>query len=288
VAEARQRLHDSTDEALAGALRDLGSSVAFPSAAAAEGQVDIAARARIRIMALDVRPSTAGRRRFGFGPRPMRRGLVLALAALLILAAIVGAVGLGLPGLRIIFGEPPSPRPSPSASPSASTSATSSPSGALGSDLGLGSAMPSADLERQAGFHVVFPSDPAIGPPDVAYLNGQRVTLVWAVRPGLPVKGAHGVGLLISEFPGRVDTGYYEKILGSGTKVTPVKVAGLSGYWISGPPHFFYYIDPSGNVVEDAHQEVGDVLIWSTGAVTYRLESGLDMAGAIRIAETLK
>jgi hypothetical protein len=29
------------------------------------------------------------------------------------------------------------------------------------------------------------------------------------------------------------------------------------------------------------------VLIWSTGEVTYRLESGLDMERAIRLAESL-
>lgn len=64
-------------------------------------------------------------------------------------------------------------------------------------------------------------------------------------------------------------------------------VNGWQGYWISGPPHFFYYIDPDNKVVDDGHREVGDVLIWSTGETTYRLESGLDMEGAIRLAETL-
>jgi hypothetical protein len=286
VAEARQRLHDATDEVLAEALRDLGASFVFPSASAQAGQLDIAARARLRIVALDVRPSPGSRGRFGLGLRPMRRGLVLALAALLILAAIAGAVGLGLPGLRIIFGEAPSPRPSPSAS--ATVSATPSASRPLGSDLDIGSATPLADIDRLAGFHVLLPSDPAIGPPDVAYLDGNRVTLVWAGRPGVPATGERGVGLLISQFQGHVESGYYEKILGAGTKVTPVKVAGSSGYWISGPPHFFYYIDPSGKVVDDHHREVGDVLIWSTGEVTYRLESGLDMADAVRLAETLQ
>lgn len=285
MAEARQQLQRATDEQLGDALRGLGGSVAFPSASAEPGQPDVAARARMQIVALGVRPSP-GPRRFGFPTRPIRRGLVLALAALLILAAIAGAVGLGLPGLRIIFGEAPSPSPSPR--PSASVSATPTPSGSPGSQLGLGIAMSLADAEELAGFHLILPPDPAIGPPDVVYMDRLRATLIWGSRPGLPGTLDPGIGLLISEFQGRVDDGYYKKIVDTASKLTPVKVAGSPGYWISGPPHFFYYVDPAGNFVDDAHREVGDVLIWSTGDVTYRLESRLDMAGAIALAESLK
>ena len=42
--------------------------------------------------------------------------------------------------------------------------------------------------------------------------------------------------------------------------VTPVTVGGNPGYWISGPPHFFYYVDPSGKDVDDSHRIVGDTL----------------------------
>jgi hypothetical protein len=283
VAETRQPLLALSDESLARILGDLGGSIAYPSAAAEPGGVDLAARARARIVALDVQPSPGGGRwrfGFGFGSRPVRRGLVLAIALLLVLAAIAGAVGLGLPGLRIIFGTVPSAAPTASAARPSSLAP-------LGSELGLGSALPVAEVERIAGLDLILPTDPAIGPPDVAYLAGQRATLVWASRPGLPATGDHGVGLLISEFNGHVEAGYYQKILSNGTKLTRVTVDGSPGYWISGPPHFFYYIDPNNEVVDDAHREVGDVLIWSTGVVTYRLESGLDMEGAIRIAESL-
>ena len=211
----------------------------------------------------------------------MRRSLVLALAALLILAAIAGAVGLGLPGLRIIFGDVPSQRPTASA-------VASSPLGPLGSELGLGTALPLAEVEQLAGLDLILPTDPAIGPPDVAYLGGARATLVWASRPALPATSEPGIGLLISEFEGHVETGYFEKILDSGTTLTRVTVNGSPGYWISGDPHFFYYVDARGNFVDDTHRAVGDVLIWSTGEVTYRLESGLDMAGAISLAESLE
>jgi hypothetical protein len=272
-----------SDDALERMLRDFGASVAYPSADGEAARPDVASRARARIEALGTRPSAVGRRRFGFGIRPMRRGLVLAVAALLVLAAIAAAVGLGLPGLRIIFGDVPSQRPSPStAAPSRS------PLAPLGADLGLGTVLPLAEVEKLAGFDLVLPPDPKIGQPDVAYLAGQRAVLVWAGRPGLPATDIEGMGLLLSQFRGHVETGYYEKVLGSGTKLTPVTVNGASGYSISGDPHFFYYVDANGKFVDDTHRTVGDTLIWSTGEMTYRLESGLDMAAAIRLAETLE
>jgi hypothetical protein len=286
VAESRQPLHAISDETLGGALRDLGSSLTFPSAGGEAGRRDVAAIASARIVALDIRPSRVGTRRwFGLGLRPMRRGLVLAVAALLVLAAIAGAIGLGLPGLRIIFGDVPSPRPI--ASPTASGSASAAPT-PLGSGLGLGAALPLADAEARAGFDLVLPPDPAIGPPDVAYVLGRRVNLIWATHPGLPDTEVPGIGLLISEFEGRVDPGIYNKIIDSDSKLTRVTVDGSPGYWISGPPHFFYYIDPDGKSVDDTHRQVGDTLIWTTGVITYRLESSLGMEAAISLAESLR
>jgi hypothetical protein len=291
MAESRQPLHAISDETLGGALRDLGSSVAFPSAGGEPGRPDVAAAARARIVARDIRPSQSGTRRwFGLGVRPMRRGLVLALAALLVLAAIAGAIGLGLPGLRIIFGDVPSQRPvaSPTASAAARSPSPSASPGPLGSSLGLGAAIPFADAEQRAGFDLVLPQDPAIGPPDVAYVVGQRVNLVWATRPGLPDTNVDGIGLLISQFEGRVDPGLYNKIIDGDSKLTRVTVSGSQGWWISGAPHFFYYVDPNGQFVEDSHRQVGDTLIWTMGDVTYRLESSLGMEAAISLAESLR
>jgi hypothetical protein len=294
VAESRQPLHAISDETLGGALREMGSWVAFPSADSEGGRPDVAALARARIVALDIQPSGGGTRRwFGLGVRPMRRGLVLAVAALLVLAAIAGAIGFGLPGLRIIFGDIPSQPPVASATPAGSGSASAAPSasatpGPLGSGLGLGVVFPLADAEARGGFDLILPPDPAIGPPDVAWVTGRRVNLVWASSPVLPAADASGVGLLISEFQGHVDPGLYQKFIDTGTKLTPVTVNGSPGYWISGEPHFFFYIDPEGNSVDDTHRQVGDTLIWSTGEVTYRLESALDMDAAIQLAESLR
>jgi len=295
VAEPRLALASMPDDDLAGALRQLATSIAFPSAVPAEPTApDLAARARRRIEQNPPRRSIW--QRLGLRGRPMRRGLVLALVALLVLAAVAGAVGLGLPGLRIIFGNPPSPSSISNLSPTPSSGPSPTPSGPgpsatiqpLGGSLGLGDALPFADVERQAGFDVLLPTDPPVGPPDVSYLNGQRVALVWATRPALPETNTLGIGLVIVEFRGTVDQGYYEKILGGETNITPVTVDGGRGYWISGGPHFFFYTDAKGQVVTDESRVVGDVLIWATADVTYRLETSLDKAAAIKLAESLR
>jgi hypothetical protein len=310
VTEPRRALRALPDDELAQALRELATSVAFPPpSVATAGAVDTATAVRRRIEELPPRLSiwqrlrwaagTSGARageaagaRSRLGGRPIRRGLVLALAALLILAAVAGAVGLGLPGLRIIFGEPPSPQPTAGGTlPGQTTASGATPSATLaplGGSLALGDAVSFAEAQRQAGFDVVLPTDPDLGPPDASYLNGQRVGLIWATRPGLPDTESPGVGLVISEFRGTVDERYFEKILGPDTTLTRVTVGGSPGYWISGAPHFFFYIDPKGQAVNDDHPTVGDVLLWTNGDVTYRLETSLGMAAAIRLAESLR
>jgi hypothetical protein len=304
VTDPRPGFATFSDDDLAEALRDVGRSVAFPPPyATTPDAVDLAARVRQRLEISPPRPSIwqrlprpieRNRAATRIGRRSAPRGLVLALIALLVLAAVAGAVGLGLPGLRIIFGQGPSVPPSASAStgPTPSTSAESSPSPSpappLGSSLALGIALPFADVERQAGFDLLLPTDPDLGAPDAAYLNGARAAFVWATRPGLPETERAGVGLVLNEFRGTVDEGYFQKILDQNTILTRVTVAGSRGYWITGSPHFFFYVDPDGNSVTDEHDIVGDVLMWTKDDVTYRLETSLGMAAAIRLAESLR
>jgi hypothetical protein len=276
VAEQRAALAAMDDLALEGALRDLSTALAYPSAGAAGA--DVATRVRLQLHAAP--PASARSSVFGWiGRRPVRRGLLLAIAALLVLAAVAGAVGLGLPGIRILFGGPtPSVIPAPS-----------SPIGSpVGQGLGLGTLLPIDDAGRLAGLDLVLPPDQAVGPPDAAYLLRNRVALVWSERPGLPADPSSGVGLLISEFGGSLDDGYYQKLLEGDARITPVTVNDGRGFWISGPQHFFYYVDPSGAIVEDTRRSVGDTLIWTDGDVTYRLESRLGMEEAIQLAESLR
>ena len=173
---------------------------------------------------------------------------MLALIALRALAAIAGAVGLGLPGLRLILGEP-SASPPPTVAPSR----TPTP-GLLGSRLGLGRHVTLDEVETLTGVPVQLPSDPAIGPPDAVYVDrarGNQVALVWAASDALPETREPGIGLILMRFEGRVDDGFRQKLLGQGVTVERVTVDGGLGYWISGDAHFFFYIGKAGAVIDD-------------------------------------
>ena len=286
-----------TEPELELALGDLARALAWPAPASdpAASSEDLATRARHRIVAEGTRP---GRRRWWLrGPsrRPLRSSLVLAVAALIVLAAIAAAIGLGLPGIRITFtsSPPPSaatgpttsplgaPSPGPSPSPSPSPSA-----GPLGWELGLGAPIPVADLAASATFPVRLPS--SLGPPASAWLLDGRVTTVWPTAPDVPPLEQPDLGLVLTQFPGDVDAGYFEKILSPGTTIEPVTVDGVTGYWISGRPHELVFVDPSGEPVFDSRRIVGDTLIWAKDGITYRLESGLAREGAIALAQMLR
>jgi hypothetical protein len=294
---ADQPLHLRSETELEAALRGLAGAIDWPvagsqgSAAATGAAPDLAAVVRARIEA-----GEAAGLSHGAAPRwleawrswrPARRIVVVAVAALLalaILAALAGAAGLGLPGLRISLGPPPvSPLPTTSAEPS--RSATEPP----GIGMRLGERVDLADLDARAGFPVRWPQDPAIGPPDAAYIDpllGGQVTLVWASRPDLPDTFQPGVGLVMSAFPGTVDNGFLNKAVDSGTTVQLVKVNGDRAFWISGGPHFFFYTSAAGQVF-DPRRWVGDALLWADGSTIYRLESALGRQRTIELAESL-
>jgi len=296
---ADRLLHQLPDVDLETALRGLAPALAWPTATIPDG-TDIAAAVRVRVESMPV-PRADGRTTTT-GPlvgwrwswRPARRALVLALVALLAIVAIAGALGLGLPGLRILLGEAPPP-PSATASIAPSVPPPSAPATpeVLGASLRLGEALDPSDpdaLDAQAGFPVRLPTDPQIGPPETAYidkLKGGQVTLLWPTRPDLPATLQPDIGLLISEFRGTVGSEFFAKATGANTKVEPVQVDGRDGYWLTGDPHVFFW-EGQGGFVDDPRRWVGDVLLWSDGAVTYRLETSLGRDEAIRIAESLR
>jgi hypothetical protein len=286
-------LHLRSDDDLGAALRAMGREIAWPAPAApTSGEPDIAALVRDRLAsdaartgpeALGPRPSPLRRWQWA----PARRALVLALIALLVLAAIAGAAGIGLPGLRIIFGGPSAAPPAPSASAEASVGSPSA--GPPGGGLGLGSTVPLDTLDQQAGFTVKMPTDPSIGPPDAAWVNptlNDQVSLVWTSSARLPDTNEPGIGLIITAFRGAVSDGWFTKAIGPGTKFERVRVGGQLGYWVTGDPHLFFYEGPAG-FVEDSRRWVGDVLLWADGTITYRLETSLGRDAAIAIAEAM-
>jgi hypothetical protein len=292
MADARE-LARMTEPELELALVELGRSLAWPAPAPA-GE-DLATGARRRIVADEVRPISAPWRLRAPRRRSLRSSLVLAAVAILLVAAIAAAIGLGLPGIRISFSS--SPPPSAALIPTASAAATASPrpspsqspspsAGPLGWQLGLGSPITVGDLAASVDFALRLP--PSVGTPASTWLLDGRATAVWPAGPTLPPLEQPDLGLVLTEFRGDVDSGYFSKILSPGTTIEPVTVDGVTGYWISGRPHDLVFVDPSGEPVFDSRRIVGDTLIWAKDGITYRLETGLDRNRAVAIANSLR
>jgi hypothetical protein len=266
-----ERLMTMDDGELEGLLRALGRELDVP------GGRDLAAEVGQRLTT--ARPAV---RRIVWFPRParLRWSVVLAAAALLLVTAIAVAAIVGVPGIRVIF--------LPAASPPVSAAPTQPrPSGEPGARLGIGEPTALEAVPAAIGFEPRLPAPNLVGPPDATYVEDERATFVWAPRPDLPATADQAVGLLLTEFRGELDPGYYEKAVISGTSVEPVTIGDARGYWMSGEEHWLWYRDETGRVHEDTVRVVGDVLFWFDGELTYRLETSLGRDAAIRIAESI-
>jgi hypothetical protein len=211
----------------------------------------------------------------------VRRALVVAAALVLLLAAGVAALSLLLPGLRIV------PLPPGSSLPPVTTPAAPLPGSPLGAALGLGTAVDPDEAAGLVEFAPLLPGDPSVGAPDEAYLALRRLSYLWRASPRLPATEASGVGLVVTQFQGLVDEGWYEKVVQTdGTTVEEVTVGGGRGWWVSGDPHQLVYRDGGGRVIEETRRVVGDVLIWRHDDLTLRVESALGREATIRLAET--
>lgn len=237
------------------ALRSLVLEIRYPPTP------DLAAAVRRRLDAGDLPVQASWRARW----RLVQRSSLTALAALLLLAGAVLAVGIGVRGLSIVFVDSSPP--------------------AVGATLELGTPVTLAEAQAQAPFGVLVPSG-EIGEPDEVYVDEAagvyRVSLVYRsdADPGR-------IEMLISEFQARTDEDVAVKELGPGSRAEPATVSGEPGFWISGEPHVLVYLDRGGRPFEDRVRLVGDVLVWQRDEVTLRLEGAASREAALRIAESV-
>jgi hypothetical protein len=281
MADGRDLVRAMSDDELGAALGSLATAVAWPEPRLAADGPDLATRIRARLVAEP--PQQVHRPWFSFGRA--RRALVLAIVALVVLAAVAGAVAFGVPGIRLIFGDPGGTPPPAVATPAPSPTGSIAPPG---SSLELGDLVDPATAGERAGFPVRLPTDPALGPPDATYVSGRdEVALVWAPSDELPPTIEVDVGLLLMQFHGSVTPEPIGKMISSGTVVEPVQLGDGTAYWISGDPHVFFYFTPDGRHVEEGRRWVGDALIWQRGDMTYRIETSLGRDAAVGIAESL-
>jgi hypothetical protein len=231
------------------------------------------------------------RRRLLLPPGGLRRALVLALVATLLLAGtVVAAVPsvrdavlefFGLQGATVeripTLPTPPAERP-----------------------LDLGRRTSLAAASDRLAFVPLVPADP--GEPDAVYTSdatrGGELTLAYrpgpglprapTTRPGLPRAPTTRLGLLVTEFRGDFHPDFLGKLAGPGTRIERLRVDGRPAIWIEGAEHFFFYRDEHGNIVERELRLAQNVLLVEYGRVLVRLEGAFHRQRAIEIARSLR
>ena len=203
------------------------------------------------------------------------------LAGLLAVPQVRAAVAawLQIGAVRIFLIEP-TPTPTPTAAPGATATARPSPSPTpLASVLELAGETTLAEARTAVPFPIRLSALPeALGPPDRVFvqnvMGGPMVVLVW-LEPGQPDRAAlslHQLG------PGAAASKTSPEVIRETT------VNGRPAVWVSGP-HLFQL---QGDRYEARQLVAGNVLIWTEQEVTYRLEAGLGLDEARRMAESLR
>ena len=247
-----------TDE-LEAALATLGGDPAFPATPAFGEAVtgrltsERAAGARPRL------PSRALWSR--------RRVLVLATIGLLAALALAAAarLAIGTIAIRVQPGVTPSPSLAP-VEPDA-----------------LGDPLPAREAVALAGFEPSLPSGP---PPDEVYVVDSPFGdpgLIYAWRPSAtyPVLPGTEWGLVLIAFQGDDET--VVKTVQRFEDVHDASVNGERALWIPVP----HVLEIETDAGFETFSVRGNVLIWEVADVTYRLETSLDRASAIALAESM-
>lgn len=208
------------------------------------------------------------------GWRPMRRALVLAALAALLVVGLVAAIGFALGGIRIDFGGEPPGSPLPPA---------------LVARRGFGERTTLGDAARRVT-GLLVPSDSALGEPDHVYFDSrtQAVALAWGARSGRPADPESGLALVVTEFRAEVTSGTFVKLVHEGAVLEMTNVDGAPAYWLSGGEHYFFFEGPDGEPLEATIRLVGTTLMWERDGITLRIEGAPSLADALRIAQSMQ
>jgi hypothetical protein len=141
---------------------------------------------------------------------------------------------------------------------------------------GLGQRVSMREARRRLGFRLLLP--PLGAEPTVHVLDGVLATVILRVD-GRPV--------LLSQY-GAKDYGLLKKSVGDKTLVEPVRVAGQPGLWVEGPPHTLTYFSSRGEFRQKTVKIHGNVLLWTRGPVTVRLEGPISKPQALRLARQIR
>jgi hypothetical protein len=168
----------------------------------------------------------------------------------------------------------------------------------VGTPLRLGKPVTLSEAEAAVDFPILLPTAEGFQSPPEIYLLGRgedaMVSFVYPAGDELPESELTGVGALLTQFRGHSERNLIEKgLLGIDgeptTTLERVNVGGERGFWIAGAPHSAFFVcHEDGECREERYRLAGNVLIWERDGVTLRLESELDLAAALGIAESMQ
>jgi hypothetical protein len=143
---------------------------------------------------------------------------------------------------------------------------------------GLGPARTRAEAERLAGFRIVLPRFK--GAPPTRYYAIRDALVATVIRSG-------STPVLLTELKGE-QTWLSKKLVDPDTKVEPARVGVHDGLFLSGGRHvLLYQTAPGGQIRTLSTRFAGNVLLWSDGARTFRLEGRISRDEAIDLAELI-
>jgi hypothetical protein len=135
------------------------------------------------------------------------------------------------------------------------------------------------------GKPLLLPHLPMLGDPDEVYAvkppYEEGVALVYRTKPGLPPIDATGVGLVLMELGGGIESAYFPDEARANTAVQRVQVGeNRGGYWIPAARDLSSPIGRTG-------QLHGSTLLWEQEGRTLLLEADLPKEEELRIAESV-
>jgi hypothetical protein len=133
-----------------------------------------------------------------------------------------------------------------------------------------------ARASRLAGFPLLLPRSA----PRRAYAEPGIVAML------LRVEGLEEP-VLFAEFRGQ-GLGIVKKATLRTTIVEPVRVGDADGLWLQGAPHVVTYLDANGQPRVRTTRLAGNVLAWTRGEFTFRLEGDLTRRQALEIARFVR
>jgi hypothetical protein len=137
---------------------------------------------------------------------------------------------------------------------------------------GLGPALSLHEAEARSGVTLV--------------LNGPRPQRFYA-RPGLiaTLFQYRGEAVLVAELQGD-QMGIVKKLAAPATRVEVARI-GSFGLWLEGGPHLLIWEGGPGEVRQIETRLAGNVLIWTEGDRTFRLEGGLNKRQMLELARQI-